>query len=229
MVNWVLTFILLPYGVLMLILLVTVYLLVTWNIPITVFRYTGDRRRPMIIHTKGRKFERHGVTELKVRGYKHSIRDFKSENYYPSPKKKFGGLALFEFEDGQLTPVIPSFKSLKGHPEFEKALAVIRDFAGSADFRFDDRVYHQLRLNMVDDTDKDFEVQNLARQHVQYRTAFDKFMAVLPFGIIAFVMMILLIGFILWLKEDPENAARACVRTVEPFLQRAVDAVRPPG
>ena len=228
MVNYLLIAVLFPYGVIFISLLIMVYQMATWKIPVTVFRFTGDKRRPLLIHTKGRKYQRHGVTELKIKGYKDPVRDFKNENYYPSPKKKFGALALFEFEDAQLTPVLPSLEELKNNPDYKTAVEVIKNLTATVGFNFDPRVYHQLRLNMVDDTDKDFEVQNLARQHVQYRTAFDKFMAILPYGIIGFSMMIMLIGFILWLKEDPANSARSCVNAMKPLLERAAEAVVPP-
>lgn len=218
-------------------LLFSVVGLVIWsiwlyNIPVTILKYTGDKRRPMMIHRKARKKIVNGVVNLWVRGYRTPVRDFLSHNYYPSPKTKHGGLLLFEFEDGNLTPLRPTLNDKRYAPE---QLAKIKDIwhylqeGRVVDFDFSDDMLKQLRLKIVDDVDADFFVQNLARQHKQYQSSFDRFMAVLPWGVLTFIFLCILVGWIMWIKENPTNAAQACVSNIKPLLEQAANRVVPPG
>jgi hypothetical protein len=84
----------------------------SWRIPVVVLRYTGNKERPTLIVRRGRKVIRRGVPYLYIKGYKTAIRDYHAENYYPSPKTRYGGVVLWEFEDGWLTPCVPKLEGL---------------------------------------------------------------------------------------------------------------------
>ena len=66
------------------------YLHFTWNIPVTLLRYTGNKGRPLMINTKGRKVIKKGIPRLYVKGYPEPVRDYLAENYYPTGRGKYG-------------------------------------------------------------------------------------------------------------------------------------------
>jgi len=192
------------------------YSLLSWNIPITVLRFMGNKQRPLVLHKKGRKKMMRGVPHLQVRGYKQTIRDFKSDYYWPALKSKYGALILWEFEDGWLTPTVPKKRKLTTEEEqrYESALAVINEIGGVR-FEYDPVIHHELRLKVVDDVDMEFQVEQQARQEGQYTAGFWGFME--KYGTHMLILMIvvcLLVGFIVYLKNAP-NLGAQCLSQLE--------------
>lgn len=191
-----------------------------WNIPVVILKFTGDKRRPTIALTKGRKQYTLGRNRLWVRGYRLPLRDFQSENYFPALGSKEGGLVLWEFKKGWLTPVRPSLKGLSKE-EQEKVLALDKQFqelrekfqgVRSVDFEYGEEVYRQLVLKAIDDIDVEWFLRQQERIDAQYTGGWREFLQ--KYGghlIIALVAVCLLVGFIVWLKEAPSQA-NACIQ-----------------
>jgi hypothetical protein len=218
-------------------LTITVFLLVmlSWNIKVTIYRFTGDKRRPMQFHTKARKRMVKGVPHLYVKGYSQPVRDFKAEFYYPSVKSKWGALTLWEFEDGWLTPLIPKKMKLpkEVRDKAEASLEVLKQLQ-IVDFDYNEEMHTKLKLKIVDDVDADFYVDNLERIDAQYSGGFFEFLERNSGKVIVlFVSMLLFIGFIVWLDKAPEqmaicaNVARQTI--LDAIAQEGLDAVVPAG
>lgn len=202
--------------ILMLIIGIIIYTFFTWNIPVIILRYQGDKRRPQVVITKGKRHLYAGISRLWVRGYKLPIRDFKSEFYYPSKKGKNGALILWEVKPGLLTPTIP--KKIKGlrKKEYQTILAEFKRYhealTGLAlkdvDFEYNHDLYKSIVLKSIDDTDIDWMLQNYARIDTQYVTGWRDFLA--RYGghiVLVLIVICLLVGFIIWLDKSPELMA----------------------
>lgn len=231
---------LLIFGGLLSIILVcvlTIIIVLSYNIPVTILRFTGNKERPLLFHRKAKKFFRSGVPMLKVRGYKGVIRDYLSENYYPTPKGKYGALLLWEFEDGLLTPAIPAkvYKNLskEEQAELEITMKQLQDM-GVVKFNFDEQMYHKLMLKVVDDVDVEFNIEQNVRIDGQYTGGFRDFLNKYTGHIVVVIMgFILLTGLIVFLDKMPELAAQcygaadAAVRSS--LLERAAENIKPLG
>jgi len=211
--------------------------MLSYNIPVTILRFTGNKERPLMFHRKAKKFFRSGVPMLKVRGYKGVIRDYLSENYYPTPKGKYGALMLWEFEDGMLTPAIPKkvFREMSAEQkgEFEIILKQLQDM-GVIKFSFEEQLYHQLMLKVVDDVDVEFNIEQNIRLDGQYTGGFRDFISKYTGHIVVVVIAVLLLtGLIIWLDKMPELAAQcygaAQGAVQQSILERATDAIKPLG
>jgi len=138
-----------------------------WKIPVIVLRYTGDKRRPVVIITKARR-ESGG---LRIKGYKIAVRNYDSENYYPSAKGTLGALILWEFKRGWLTPSIPKKTLMKLSEEqraqIETALAYLEE-KSVVKFEFNEEMYAHLMLESIDDVDAEYFLTQLQRQAMQY-------------------------------------------------------------
>lgn len=217
------------------ILCLMVFSWLSFNIPVTILRYMGSKERPLMIQRKARKRMIRGIPMLQIRGYKDPIRDYLSENYYPAFKTKYGGLILWEFEDGLLTPALPHIKKMSDEERKKTAEAMktigLRDIVG---FEFDDKTYHQLRLKTVDDVDVEFNLQQLSRIDAQYSGGWRDFFSKYTGHIVVLIIAVLLLtGLIIWLDKMPEFAAQcygAASQAVEQgYLERAAEAIRPAG
>lgn len=215
-VSWTEILLLISLGFLLLVDIVLLFLWIRrlmYNIPVGVMRFTGNKERPTLILTRARKMLRSGVPMLYVQGYKDPIRDFLSQNYYPTPRGKWGGLLVWEFEDGMLTPVIPhkSLKSLDPHKRklYEIALRTIQE-EQIIKFDFDTILHKKLRLHAVDDVDVEFSLQERARVDGQYTGGLRDFLNKYGGHIaLAIVVFCILIGFIYGISELP-NIMSTC-------------------
>lgn len=209
----------------------------SYNIPVTILRFMGNKERPTIIHARARKKINHGVPRLKVRGYKTEIRDFLSENYYPTVKGKYGGLILWEFEDGMLTPTIPVKVERQLTEEQHKAVSeAFRKVQAlqAVKFKYDPWLHNQLKQKAVDDVDVEFLLQEVERVDSQYasgwRDFLSKYAAQITIGIVA---ILLLVGWVVWLDKAPNmmaqcaSAAKDVVK--ESLIQQAAAAAAPGG
>ena len=231
---------LLIFGLVLVMILIAFFFylaVLSYNIPVVVLRYTGNKGRPLMMIKKAKKVFRQGVPKLNVRGYKQLVSDFKNENYYPSIRGPYGGLILWEFEDGMLTPVIPK-KMLKqlskeDKERIEKVLVEVRSGL-VVPFEFDDQLHKQLKLKAVDDVDVEAMLQEKKRIDGQYSGGFKDFL--MKYGghiTVIIIAVLMLVGVIIWFQNMPEFAAQcygAAQRAVESSLvERGVDAVRPGG
>lgn len=218
------------------IVLIFVLLSMSWNIPITILRYTGNKGRPVLIHSKGRKILRNGIPRLFVRGFKDPVRDYLAENYYPTVRGKYGGLILWEFEDGLLTPALPK-KELKKLSEedkakYEEAIAVLK--SQGVEFSFDEQMYKDLKLKIVDDVDQEFMLQEQHRLDKQYSGGPWAFLSEHAGQItVVIIAVLMLVGVIMWFDKMPEFAAQ-CADTArsivnENIARQAADAFAPAG
>lgn len=214
-----------------------ILILKSYNIPIAILRFTGNKGRPMLILTRGKKVFRHGVPRLKVRGFKDEFRDYLSENYYPTGRGKWGGLVLWEFEDGLLTPSIPRPVERKMTKEDREAvnrmLQKLNKLTGVS-FEYDQYLHHELKLKAVDDVDTEFMLQDQARIDGQYSGGWRDFLAKYAgHATIIIIAMLLLVGLVLWFDKMPEFASQcygAAQQAVEQnLIQRAAEAAAPTG
>lgn len=198
-----------------------------WKIPVVVLKFQGDKRRPSLFFTKGRKNVKAGMTRLYVKGYKFPVRDFNSENYYPSVKGKLGALILFEPKPGILTPLLP-YRDSKNYPE-----SVVSAFANlekelklhnlvDVSFDFDQKIYDSILLKIIDDTDIDFLLQEYVRVDSQYTTGWQEFLS--KYGghmALVFIGILMFAGFVLWLQKSPDLAAQ-CYAQVQEVSKNAL-------
>lgn len=222
---------------------VAMLIIMSWNIPVTILRYTGNKGRPLMIHKKARKTFKNGVPRLFVRGYSEPIRDYLSENYYPTMRGKYGGLILWEFEDGLLTPALPKrtfFQKILGKDklskEDEEFYERAKEFykSRSVPFDFDRQLYADLKLKAVDDVDVEFGLQEIFRVDNQYSGGWKDFF--LKYGghmAIIIIAVLMLIGVIKWFDKIPEFAAM-CAATAkgiveESLIRQAANAAVPLG
>lgn len=203
-----------------------------WNIPVIILRFVGNKGRPLLVIKKAKKYVEAGVPKLLVQGYKLPIRDFQQKNYYPTVGGAKGGLILWEYEDGMLTPALLH----KGDPlttEEEAALKVVNDLK-TVRFSYDPELWKSLKLKAVDDVDIEFMLQELSRVDKQYRGGLSSFL--IQHGhIIGWLILgvILLVIVVLGLKAAPDifaqcaNAATGAVK--QTLLESAANAVVPPA
>ena len=209
----------------------------SYSIPVAILRFSGNKDRPTIIITKAKKISRHGIPRLKVRGYKDEFRDYLSENYYPALRSKWGGLILWEFEDGLLTPVIPSKVERQMTDEQRKNIdAQLKNICDltKIDFKFDKQLHHKLMLKAVDDVDTEFYLQDQARIDGQYAGGWKDFLLKYSGHMTVIIIAVLmLVGVILWFDKMPEMAsqcygqARASIENG--LIQQAINTTRPAG
>lgn len=207
----------------------------SYDIPVTVLRFMGNKQRPALFHRRAKKRMVKGVPRLFVKGYKGSIRDYLSKNYYPSIKGKYGALAVWELEDGVITPVIPTkVKLSKEQARLIDEAARTLQTHKCVSFAYDDRMHYQIAFKIVDDVDVEFGLQEYLRVDNQYRTGFREFLH--QFAIpITFVLLgcLALAGWVVWLKEQP-NLAAQCLSAgksgmTELLKQYAASAAAPGG
>ena len=208
-----------------------------WKIPIVVFRFVGNKSRPTLLLTKGRVINAFGVNRLVVKKYKTSFRNFKSEYYYPTLKGA-GGLILWEFKPGWLTPITPRLKGLTPE-EKERLTGLAQEIAESkaGGFEFDESLYKELLLKAVDDTDSEWYLRQQQRIATQYTTGWRDFLS--KYGghmLTALIVVMLFVGFVVWLKEAPNQAGQCIAAGVEAAkatylsdIASGVGAVIPPG
>ena len=240
------SFVLWGYGVvftLMIIIFLFIVFWLRWNIPVTILRYTGNKGRPLMFHTKARKVMKQGVPRLIVKKYDLPIRDYLAENYYPTIRGKWGGLILWEVEDGVLTPALPKrslIDKLKGEgkltPEqqevYEQAQALFK--AKGVKFEFDEQLFKDIKLKIVDDVDIDFMLEEISRRKSQYNNWFAEFMN--RHGsmvMIVFICMLLFAGFVVGLEKLPDLMAQCSAAGADvvkgSLLEQAANTVRPPA
>ena len=211
----------------------------SWNIPVVIFRYTGDKRRPSLRFTKAKLKVVQKIPKLFIKGYEYSFKNFKSNNYYPAAKSPLGALVLWEFKPGWLTPTLPSVDSLPEdmREEAERLFSELRERT-TVDFEYDDSAYERLVLKAVDDVDAEWHVTQIARINDQYVSGWRDFMN--KYGghvIVFFIALCLLVGWIVWLKESPDWVNKCISTGVEAakntYLQTIAENVAstgvPPG
>lgn len=203
--------------ILLLVLAVFFIMKFSWNIDVAILRFVGDKRRPTLIIKKARKRRVGATVSLFVRGYKQPVKDFRAEYFYPSAKGQFGGLVLFEFKTGWLTPCVPEYRKLS--PEMK---AIVKEFrekmngAGVVNFEFDEEMYKTLSVKAIDDVDAEWNLRQQQRIDAQYAGGWRDFLYKYA-GHIAIVLiaLILLIGFIIYLKEVPSMTGQCMQAGVE--------------
>jgi hypothetical protein len=234
MLGW---FILLGIVILAIIVMFVWLAILSYNIPVVVLRFTGHKGRPLMMIKKAKKRFVKGIPLLFVRGYKHPVSDFKSENYYPSVRGPYGGLILWEFEDNMLTPAITKKNLKEWSPEklelVKKGLAEFNSGL-SVPFEFDEALHKQLKLKAVDDVDMETFMQEISRIDGQYSGGFKDFLMKYGGHInVIIIAVLLLVGLILWFQNMPDFAAQcygaAQQATQQSLVERGVDAVRPGG
>lgn len=212
------------------------YIYLHWNIPVALLRFVGNKGRPTLILKKGKKKFINGVPHLYIQGYDRPVRDYLSENYYPTIKGKYGGLILWEFEDGLLAPAIPE-SSLKKMTEDEKKVyeeAKAYFTSKSVPFNFDKQTFKDLKLKVVDDVDQEFMLQEQSRVEDQYSGGWKDFL--LKYGghiTVIVIAVMMLVGVIVWLDKAPEFAAQ-CAATARDvvkasLVEQAASQVAPPA
>lgn len=192
------------------------YLKFRWKIPVVILRYTGDKRRPTMIVTKARNV---GNGRLLVKGYKLAVRNFKSENYYPSVRGAHGALLVWEFKRGWLTPVIPKKVLMKMSDDDRDAIETALSFLEQKSmvrFDFSEEMYAKLMTNAVDDVDAEFFLRQLERQGQQYVGGLRDFL-MKHGGAIAMVIIaaIILTGYIIYLDKVPSISEQCIAGGVE--------------
>lgn len=217
-------------------LCIYLYYRMVWNIPVTLLRFVGNKGRPTMIHRRAKKVIHKGIPRLYVQGYKDPVRDYLSENYYPTIRGKFGGLILWEFEDGLLAPAL-SQKEVKalGKEEKMEYEAAMSYFKGKpVTFEFDKQLYHDLKLKVVDDVDQEFMLQEMYRVDQQYAGGWKDFFLKYGGHMTVIIMgLILLTGVVVGLDKAPEFAAQCAATAQEVARQTWLEAtaanVAPPG
>lgn len=222
-------------GFLLLLLIGFLVSWLSWNIPITILRFTGNKQRPMLLHKKGRKRMSRGVPFLQVRGYKGHFRDFKSGFYWPGYRTKYGALILWEFEDGKLTPVIPKKKDVPKEKQLliEAGIAALAEIQ-NVEFEYSPEMHAKLMLKVVDDVDTEFMVEELAREGKQYTGGLWAFLDRYGTHLVWIIMAICaLTAYIIYLDKAP-NLGAQCLSQLgevvrEDFLSKMAGAAAPPG
>jgi lipoprotein signal peptidase len=210
----------------------------SYNIPVVIFRYVGNKGRPMFGLAKAKKWTLKGVTRLKVRGYKMAIRDFRAENYYPvygMPRAKFGGLVLWEYEDGMLTPNLPKHVELSKEEQarFDAIMIQLQAFQ-AIPFEFDEKLHEGLKLKAVDDVDIDFMIAEHARIDSQYTGGIwgflDKYGGMIILLIISVIILVSVVTFFQKAPELAKACADAAVQNSQTLLEKASQYIqRPPA
>jgi hypothetical protein len=183
---------------------IVIFLKFRWKIPVVILRYTGDKRRPTMIVTKARNA---GNGRLIVKGYKLPVRNFKSENYYPSAKGAHGALLVWEFKRGWLTPIIPKKVLMKLSEDDRVAIENALNFLqqkSMVKFEFNEELYAKLMVEAIDDVDAEFFLRQLERQGQQYTGGLRDFL-MKHGGAIAIVIVsfVILTGYIIYLDKVP--------------------------
>lgn len=192
-----------------------------WKIPVVVLRFVGNKNRPTLFLSKARKVGVgwHGaIRRLIVKGYKHHLKDFKAEHYYPSIKGS-GALMLWEFAPGKLTPVIPKkvLRSLSQEERevIEKYFATFQEHS-VVDFRYDPDVYKQLVAEAIDDTDSEYLLREQIRQDSQYTGGFKDFITKNgPWMALVMIAVVALVGYIIYLDKVPSISGQCIDAGVE--------------
>lgn len=209
-----------------------IFWIFSWNIPVVVLRFVGNKGRPTLIVTKGKKRFRAGVPRLFVKGYKKPIRDFQADFYYPTTRGKFGGLILWEFEDDYLTPCIPSRVERKLSIEQKRVIAEAnRILAGFnvIGFAYNEKTHFDLKVKAIDDVDIEFMIEEIARVAQQYMGGLREFLMKYAGHIVVLIVAIcLMVGFIVWLDKSPEFAAR-CAATAQGTILEGIKAAAEAG
>lgn len=191
----------------LLLLTITVWILLkmSWNIDVAILRFVGDKRRPTLVIKKARKRKVGASVSLFVKGYKNPIKDFKAEYFYPSAKGQFGGLVLFEFKTGWLTPCVPESRRLNDDLKARiKSFRSELNSTGVVNFEFDEEMYKTLTIRAIDDTDAEWNLRQQQRIEAQYQGGWRDFLYKYAGHIaIVIVALLLLVGFIIYMKEVP--------------------------
>lgn len=189
-----------------------------WRYPVVILRYVGNKQRPTLIVTKARRTLRGG---LKVKGFKHHIKDFDNKDYYPS-LKGHGALLVWEFKPGWLVPTFPKKirKQLSAEERelLDRAERALRS-RGVVNFEFDKEKYERMVLQAIDSVDSEYFLDEMERQASQYTGGWRDFLTKnLPW--IAFMTMcaFALIGYIVYLDKAPDIAGQC--------IDAGVDAAR---
>ena len=209
----------------------------SYNIPVTILRYVGGKERPLMIATRAKKLFSHGVPRLFVKGYKDPIRDYLSKNYFPTVRGKYGGLILWEFEDGLLTPCAPIRKpkkmSAEAYEQLKKATAIIAKHH-RIPFEYEDNLHNELRLKAVDDVDIEFNLQEQSRVNGQYAGGWRDFLekyashaAIIIIAILMLVAVIIVLDKLPGLAAQCANAATDVAK--ESILRAAAASAAPAG
>lgn len=215
--NDIALFFLVENFLIMICVLIYVWAKRRWKIDITIYRFSGDIKKPILLHRKGRIVVNGNVHMLYVKGYKQPLKDFKSEYYYPGERGAHGSLSLFEFKHGWLTPLIPSIKEIPEdlREEAKSIFSRLRD-RGVVKFDFTKIKYDELMLEAIDDTDAEWNLRQQQRIDNQYSGGWRDFLN--KYGSHLVILVIagcLLVGWIVWLKEAPTFNGQCIAAGVE--------------
>jgi hypothetical protein len=204
--NSIILFILFEHLIASLVIGIIMLIKRRWKIDVTIYRFSGDKRRPITIHRKARYEQNGNAHKLWIKGYKFPIKEFNKEYYYPGEKGAYGSLSLFEFKPGWLTPVLPEMKNLP--PELKQQaselFATLRN-QGIVNFEFDPAMYDSLMLKAIDDTDAEWQLQQQQRIDITYSGGWkDFFKQNGGWIVLAIIAVCLLVGWIVWIKESPD-------------------------
>lgn len=190
----------------------------SYNIPIIILRFVGEKGRPTMLMRWGKRVgTAQGSGRLKIRKYKRELRDFKAEYYFPAEKAPLGGLILWEFKRGWLTPAVPNMTDVpeEHRANCEKIMEQLSK-AGIVNFNFDPDMFKKLSLKIIDDVDVEWFLREQQRIDGQYtsgwRAFLDKYGSHLTIIVIA---MLLFAGYVVYLKEVPSVSAQCISGGVE--------------
>lgn len=236
--NIIIQFVMLAYLVLLHLGAALFFLFrMSWKIPVVILRFTGHKGRPVLIVKRGKKVIRNGVPKLFVKGYKDPINDFKSHNYYPTPTGGFGGLILWEYEDGQLTPAIPEKIVRSLSEETKDKIKVLLEQVQEAtqiNFDFDERLYDNLRLKAVDDVDIEGAIHEVVRTRSQYRPGWLNFLQqygwIFGWIVLGIIIVVCVVYFFNKAPELVAQCSQAALQNGEQFVKAITErALGPPA
>lgn len=188
-----------------------------WNIPVVILKYTGDKRRPMLALRRGKRQREKNVLGIYIKGYRFPVKNFKGENWYPAENSPIGGLVLWEFRPGWLTPALPSMMDLPEElrPQAQQLHAYLQS-KHIVDFAYDNDLYSKLMFKAVDDIDVEWYVNMIDRLKDQYVSGWREFLSKYGGHLLLVVLgMFMLVGFIVWLEKSPDLAGQCISAGVE--------------
>lgn len=224
---------------LLILFLIRLIYLNSFNVPVIILRYQGDRRRPLLIIKRARISKQNGITFLRVIGYKTPLVVPNGDRFYPTIKSPHGALVAFEPKSGVLDWCIPKKIKISKEEakEIDQALKQLHKYKW-AEFHISKEEYDKLKLTPVSEVSKHWYLSTIRRQAHQYATGWRDFFA--RYGghmLVALVAILMFSGFVVWLNKAPEQAGQCIQAGVEAakntYLQEVaqgtVGAVTPPG
>ena len=224
--------------VLIIIAIIFVWSIFSWNIPIVILQFLGNKGRPNLKITRGKLVKQRGSYALRIKGYPTtlSFKNFKSENWYPTSGKT-GALILWELRKGLLTPVVPKRNKLMAKvfgDAKKEATKQEQPILWPMNFEFDEKLYNDIELRAVDDVEIEWMLDEMARVNHQYVHGWRDWLAQNA-HMIAWVLLtaciVCVVAIFMWkLPTVMQACANQAVQTSAMMLERinAIAGVTPP-